>query len=144
MASSLSQTTLFDPIRRRHVVATPEERVRQHLIQALLLRNVPPSAITVERSLENLFPGSSTPRKRIDLAVAVPMFGGLEIRLLAECKAHPLTPESLAQLLAYQQQLQSRWYVLASPAQVWSWCRESASETSRWIPRLPEAHELGF
>ena len=135
------RANLFDPIRRREVRATPEERVRQHLIRALLARGVPASAILVEVSLRRLFP-EILGGARLDLAVALPTFGGWDVRLLAECKAHAIGMPALAQLQAYQSHLKSRWYLLASSQEVWSWNTTSAEPI--WVQDIPNSFDLGF
>lgn len=43
---------IYDPIRRKWVVLTPEEWVRQHFVQALLIRpNIQSSALILERKI---------------------------------------------------------------------------------------------
>ncbi len=76
--------TVFDPIRKREVAATPEEGVRQALIRYLLnVLGVPANLIGVEFSLAALEPGNL---RRIDLVVWRPGQGQLVPWLLAECK----------------------------------------------------------
>ena len=85
---------LFDPLRRLEVAASPEERVRQQLVDWLQREaNVPGRLIAVEYALSRLVPGC---RKRADVVVWRPGMasggagetpGGLEPWLLAECKA---------------------------------------------------------
>lgn len=77
--------TVFDPVRRREVPATPEEAVRQAVLRYLMegLR-VPSRLIGVEFSLASLQPGNL---KRIDIVVWHPGPGQLVPWLLVECKA---------------------------------------------------------
>jgi hypothetical protein len=71
---------VFDAVRRRWVVATPEEWVRQHVIAFLVAhRGVPPGLIAVERAV----PHPTLPR-RADVLVYSPEG---QARLLVECKA---------------------------------------------------------
>ncbi|MEO7424547.1 MAG: type I restriction enzyme HsdR N-terminal domain-containing protein, partial [Fibrobacteria bacterium] len=59
--------TLFDPVRKRHVVATPEETVRQSVLRYLLdVLKAPVNLIGVEYSLANLDPGNF---RRVDIVV---------------------------------------------------------------------------
>jgi hypothetical protein len=77
--------TIFDPIRKKQVALTPEEWVRQHVIQYLLIDKQTPKAligIEVRLMLNDL-------QKRADLVVysrtnAAPL-------LLIECKAPHIT-----------------------------------------------------
>jgi hypothetical protein len=76
--------TLFDPIRKRHVAATPEEKVRQAVIRYLIDSvKAPPSLMGVEFSLSVLEPGNL---HRVDIVVWRPGEGQLSPWLLVECK----------------------------------------------------------
>jgi hypothetical protein len=76
---------LFDPIRRRNVPDTPEERVRQAVLRYLLdTLGVPPRLIGVEFSLAALQPGNF---RRMDIVAWRPGKGQLAPWLLVECKA---------------------------------------------------------
>lgn len=82
--AALPPRTLFDPIRKRQVAATPEEEVRQALIRYLLdTVGVPANLIGVEFSLANLEPGNF---HRVDLVAWRPGEGQLAPWLLVECK----------------------------------------------------------
>ncbi|MBW8889320.1 MAG: type I restriction enzyme HsdR N-terminal domain-containing protein [Fibrobacteres bacterium] len=75
---------LFDPIRKRRVAATPEERVRQAVIRYLVdTVGVPANLIGVEFSLANLEPGNF---HRVDVVAWRPGEGQLAPWLLVECK----------------------------------------------------------
>lgn len=71
---------IFDPARRKYVALTPEEWVRQHMIQYLVTeKKVPLSLLVVEAGLK-LF----KTRKRTDLVV----YGRLgKPLMIVECKA---------------------------------------------------------
>lgn len=76
----------FDPVRRKNICASPEETVRQHIIQWLLeTKKVPRHAIETELSLANLERGN---KNRIDLMVHHFRKGKSisEPWLLVECK----------------------------------------------------------
>lgn len=76
--------TVYDPIRKRHVAATPEEAVRQAVIRYLIgTVRVPANLIGVEFSLSVLEPGNL---RRVDVAVWRPGEGQLSPWLLVECK----------------------------------------------------------
>ncbi len=134
---------IFDPIRRRWVKATPEEQVRQDLIQRLLMQGVPAHHILVEVALNRLPMGtvpSCRAQRRVDLLVAHFFRGKFLPLLLAECKAHPPKDAALGQLLAYQSALRSRWLVIASPGQLWVVDTEQTPDTpsaSLWTHELP-------
>ena len=76
--------TLFDPIRKRDVAATPEEKVRQAAIRYLIdTLGIPPNLMGVEFSLANLEPGNF---RRVDIVAWRPGEGQLAPWLLVECK----------------------------------------------------------
>lgn len=75
---------VFDPVRKRLVPATPEERVRQAVIRYLLdAIKAPANLIAVEFSLSALEPGNF---RRADIVVWRPGKGLLVPWLLVECK----------------------------------------------------------
>lgn len=76
---------LYDPIRRKDVPDTPEERVRQAVLRWLLeVVGIPPRLVGVEFSLAALRPGDL---RRMDIVAWKPGAGGLEPWLLVECKS---------------------------------------------------------
>jgi len=78
-------SSIFDPIRKREVPATPEEAVRQAVVRYLLETvGAPPRLIGVEFSLAALVPGDFG---RVDIVVWKPGSGQLAPWLLVECKA---------------------------------------------------------
>ncbi len=88
--------SIFDQVRKKYVVLTPEEWVRQHVIQYLISeKNVPVSLIKVETEIQ-LY----QTKKRFDIAVFDR--NGLPL-LLVECKAPsvPLTQAVLDQAVRY-------------------------------------------
>ncbi|QEM02231.1 type I restriction enzyme HsdR N-terminal domain-containing protein [Mucilaginibacter rubeus] len=76
--------TLFDEIRKKTIVITPEEWVRQHFVQYLIKqKNYPRSLIKLEGGLK-----LNTLQKRTDVVVFNP--AGQRI-LMVECKAPSVT-----------------------------------------------------
>ncbi len=74
---------IFDPVRKKYVALTPEEKVRQQMIKFMQQRlKVPVCKIGVERSLSDL--GDVGNRKRVDICI----FGDDDkILAIIECKA---------------------------------------------------------
>ncbi|MAM29245.1 MAG: restriction endonuclease subunit R [Flavobacteriaceae bacterium] len=78
--SNENNRLIFDEIRKKFVVLTPEEWVRQHVVQFLLSeKNYPKSHVNVEKQL--LLNGT---KKRYDVVVFNP---DGSIHLIVECKA---------------------------------------------------------
>ncbi len=84
---------IFDVIRKKHVVLTPEEWVRQHTLHYLINNNYPKGRISVERGLPNS-------KKRYD---AIVYDKSLNPFLLVECKAPSvkISQATLNQVTAY-------------------------------------------
>lgn len=71
---------IFDVIRKKFVVLTPEEWVRQHTVQFLISEKLyPPSLINVEKQLK-----LHETRKRYDIVVFEP---DGKVHIIVECKA---------------------------------------------------------
>lgn len=102
MGSSLQNKKVYDPIRRRWLVATPEELVRQrillHLTQEL---GYPPHAIAIEKKLSELpmLKHREVPDRRLDILC----FESETLRplLLIECKGVSLQDKMLSQVMGY-------------------------------------------
>jgi hypothetical protein len=99
---------VWDVIRRKFVVLTPEEYVRQQLLHFLLQNNYPAGYIRTENGIKE-----AERKQRTDLTVYDKKN---EIFLLAECKA-PHVPISLSaqtQLAVYQYYKKSRFLLLTN------------------------------
>lgn len=107
---------IFDILRRKNIVLTPEEWVRQHLVHYLIghLR-YPKSLISIERGTTY-----NKLQKRTDLCVYNQQG---EPYLLAECKAAhvPITQEVVKQVSTYNQSLQARYVVISNGLQHFCW-----------------------
>jgi hypothetical protein len=84
---------LYDVTREKQVKQTPEELVRQSLVNWLIEKlNVPEHLIKTEFALSRLAPNE---KSRLDIIVANPNKGLEEPWLLAECKAGKTNLQSL-------------------------------------------------
>ena len=104
---------IFDPIRGRLVAKTPEEAVRQRLIQYMIQEcGFPKSLIGVEKGLTD---------RRIDLicfARDLHPENPLHPLVLAECKKDTLTEEAVSQAFGYNAQIKAPFILLASPKEL--------------------------
>jgi hypothetical protein len=125
------RTQVFDTVRCKWVVLTPEEHVRQYLLQYLIHKlQYPATLIAVEKQVML----GKLP-KRFDIVVYnrehMPW-------LLAECKAPEvaITDTVLNQLLQYQHSLQCRYWVLCNGHSFF--CADAANNASvKWLETLP-------
>lgn len=113
--------SLFDPIRKKWVEATPEEKIRQHLIRYMIdTLGYPPLWMAVEKELSQLPHLQLTPtmeiaKRRADILVFAPHT--LSPLLLIECKAVPLT-EAIEQVVGYNALVQAPFVALANGKEV--------------------------
>lgn len=135
---------LFDPIRKRWVANTPEEQIRQSVINWLVgLGGYSANQLAVERLIP-LGPGSSRIQRRFDIAIYLSGASGvLTLSALIECKAGELSQIALQkaqrQVMGYQWHCQPLIIIVA--AQNGSWhCL--TSEPQVWKPGIPCAHEV--
>ncbi len=101
--------TIFDIIRKKFIVLTPEEWVRQHLIHYLLNQmNYPKSLITVEDGMK-----VNKMIKRSDIVVYNRQG---EIFLVVECKSSKiiLGQKSMDQVSVYNQHYKSKYIALTN------------------------------
>ena len=103
------QLYIFDEIRRKHLVLTPEEWVRQHFIQYLILeKKFPKSLIQIEGGLT-----LNSLQKRTDLVI----YNRLGERvMIVECKAPSVkvTQAVFDQAARYNSVHKVRWLVVTN------------------------------
>jgi predicted type IV restriction endonuclease len=107
--NSENKMAIFDEIRKKFVVLTPEEWVRQHVVQYLLLeKKYPKSLINVEKLVK-----VNGLNKRYDIVVFQP---NGEIFLLIECKAPevPISQQTFDQIARYNLQLNAQFLMVTN------------------------------
>jgi hypothetical protein len=135
MEAERPRATLFDPVRRREVPATPEEKVRQAVLGYLLdTLRVPAGLIGVEFSLSALEPGNL---RRADIVVFRPGAGQLAPWLLVECKepGTAITDAVAFQVAHYLHRIPSLYLMVSNGGD--TRCLERGEAAYRLIPSLP-------
>ena len=125
------KTYVHDPVRKRWLVLTPEEHVRQYLLQYLASHmQYPASLMAVEKQVK-----VADTNKRFDVVVYnrehIPW-------LLAECKAPdiPITEQTLQQLLRYHNPMQCRYWLITNGHQ--TFCADACNINEiKWLDELP-------
>ena len=126
------KTTVFDPIRKKWLVLTPEEHLRQHILQYMIsVMQYPASLMSVEKNIKvgNL-------NKRFDIVV---YDRDHKPWLLVECKAPdvPVSEKTLQQLLSYQGVVQCSYWLLTNGHQ--TFCADARDmENIKWLSSLPQ------
>lgn len=127
LKQSGANSLIFDELRRKYIVLTPEEWVRQHFVHFLISTcHYPKSLISVERgTVYNKL------QKRTDVCV---YSNSGKPHLLVECKAShiAITQEVVRQVSVYNQVLQARYVVITNGIQHFCW--EVDFETKQYKP----------
>ena len=102
------QKLIFDPIRLKYVVLTPEEWVRQHILHFLISKKISKSHIAVERQLKvnNLI-------KRFDIVV---FDRNGEPLILIECKSPSVKIDQSVfdQISIYNLKIKSKYLMISN------------------------------
>jgi hypothetical protein len=100
---------VFDCLRKKYLLLTPEEWVRQHFVN-FLIHNLkfPTSLISCENGLKY-----GNRNKRVDIIVKRP---NGKVLVIIECKAPhvPISEKTLSQIAVYNQKLQPKFLVLTN------------------------------
>jgi hypothetical protein len=119
---------LYCLVRKKWILETPEERVRQSLIRHMTQNlGYPKGSLALEITLSQMphlrhISPFQIPKRRADLVVLVPNFHPhfvLYPLLLIECKAIPLTHKAIRQVIGYNQFLQAYLIGLANEKERW-------------------------
>ena len=107
--NSENKVAIFDDIRKKFIILTPEEWVRQHTVQFLMQeKNYPKSYINVEKLIK-----VNDLHKRYDVVVFCP---DGELFLLIECKAPEvkITQETFDQIARYNLTLKANYLMVTN------------------------------
>lgn len=128
---------IFDELRKKHLVLTPEEWVRQHFIQDLIAsKNFPKTLIQIEGGLV-----LNQLQKRSDILVYNTKGEKL---VLIECKAPSvkITPSVFEQASRYNSVHQARWVVLTNGLQHVYAKMDLIKGSFVFTPEMPEYSDL--
>lgn len=121
---------IFDVIRKKYIVLTREEWVRQNFIAYLVkVLKYPVSLISVEKKIT-----IGNMSKRYDVVVYDKNFSPF---LLAECKQPgiPVNENTLMQLLNYQNVVHAKYWVITNGAD--TYCAYYSNGEVKWRDELP-------
>lgn len=121
---------IFDEVRRQWVRLTPEEWVRQNILQYLLqVKKYPASLIAVEKEIQ-----LGELRKRFDILI----YRNAQPWMIVECKEMnvPLGESTLRQILNYNIALRASYIVITNGTEHWGFAIESGQPEA--ILELPE------
>ena len=107
--NSENKIAIFDEIRKKFILLTPEEWVRQHVVQFLLQdKNYPKSFINIEKLIK-----VNELNKRYDIVVYQP---NGELFLLIECKAPEvkISQQTFDQIARYNLVLNAKYLMVSN------------------------------
>ena len=107
--NSENKIAIFDEIRKKFILLTPEEWVRQHVVQYLLQdKNYPKSYINIEKLIK-----VNELNKRYDIVVYQP---NGELFLLIECKAPEvkISQQTFDQIARYNLALNAKYLMVSN------------------------------
>jgi hypothetical protein len=123
---------LYDPIRKKSVADTPEERVRQailkHMIDAL---EFPKGLIAVEKKLAT--------QRRADIIVFMRVDEHLKPLVVVECKALDLDADAVNQVIGYNGLLAAPFVCVAHQSGIQTFWREGGVlQSVGFLPPYPQ------
>ena len=130
--NSENKVSIFDAIRKKFIILTPEEWVRQHLIQFLITeKSYPISLINVEKVLK-----VNGLRKRYDVVV---YNSDGTINILIECKAPEVTisQSTFDQIAQYTMTLQSNLLMVTNGLNHYFCQMDFENEKYQFLTELP-------
>lgn len=129
--SSENKRYIFDPIRKKFVVLTSEEWVRQHVVQDLFSKGISKTRISVEKQFAVM-----GQQKRFDVVVAG---ANATLALLVECKAPSvaLTQDVFDQVARYQLALNASYVMLTNGLQHIYCQLNTELRAYQFIPEFP-------
>ena len=132
--SKCSKKSLWDPIRRCYVSATPEERVRQKWLSLMTgPLGYPKGLLSVESAVYNS-------NRRFDVLCCTPAEGGLIPLLLIECKAEDEKGAATSQVFGYNEEICAPFVCVIQGDAAQTFWKEGEKVVS--VPFLPTYAQL--
>ena len=131
--NSENKVAIFDEIRKKFILLTPEEWVRQHTVKFLLQdKKFPKSYINVEKLIK-----INDLSKRYDVVVFQP---NGEIFLLIECKAPevPISQNTFDQISRYNLVLKAKYLMVTNGLNHYFCQMDFENEKYIFLKELPE------
>lgn len=128
---------IFDEIRKKHLVLTPEEWVRQHFIRYLIsAKNFPPALLQIEGGLS-----LNQTRKRSDILVYTNL--GQKIMVI-ECKAPSvaITQATFDQAARYNSVYKAQWLAVTNGLNHYYAKIDHTNGSFLFVEELPDYKDL--
>ncbi len=128
---------ILDPLRRKYVRLTPEEWVRQNLVQYLIVD------LGYPRGLTSIEKGIDLHGKPFRADVIVHDRHGQAV-LMAECKEPSvrISQDTFDQIAVYNRVVQARYLLVSTGRAHYCYAIDRDKEASRFLDRVPRYEEL--
>jgi hypothetical protein len=133
LKSKENKTLIFDKLRKKYMVLTPEEWVRQHYVSFLIEeKNYPTSLIALEKQLT-----INNRKKRTDILV-FNTNGNPEI--IVECKAPSIkiTQDTFDQIARYNLKLKANFLIVTNGLEHFYCKMDFENETYIFLKEIPD------
>ena len=133
LKSKENKTLIFDKLRKKYMVLTPEEWVRQHFVHFLIYKkNYPTSLIALEKQLT-----INNRKKRTDILV-FNTEGTPEI--IVECKAPTIkvTQDTFDQIARYNLKLKANFLIVTNGLEHFYCKMDFENETYIFLKEIPD------
>ncbi len=135
--NSENKVSIFDEIRKKFIILTPEEWVRQHVVQFLMVeKKYPKSLINVEKVLK-----VNGLRKRYDIVVYNP---DGTIYILVECKAPEvkISQATFDQIARYNMTMNAQFLTVTNGLHHYFCQMDFENEKYEFLRELPDYNSL--
>ncbi|MDN3673366.1 type I restriction enzyme HsdR N-terminal domain-containing protein [Flavobacterium branchiarum] len=135
--NSENKVSIFDEIRKKFIILTPEEWVRQHVVQFLMVeKKYPKSLINVEKVLK-----VNGLRKRYDIVVYNP---DGTIYILVECKAPEvkISQATFDQIARYNMTMNAQFLTVTNGLHHYFCQMDFENEKYEFLRELPNYNSL--
>lgn len=132
LKSSENKTLIFDKLRKKFFVLTPEEWVRQHYVSFLIdEKNYPVSLIALEKQLK-----INNRKKRTDILV---FNTNGEPDIIVECKAPQIkiTQDTFDQIARYNLKLKANYLIVTNGLEHYYCKMDFKNETYIFLKEIP-------
>lgn len=144
-----SSNRIYDDFRKIWVTATPEEKVRQRLLQRMVVDlRYPKELLVVEKELgqlPHLEAEKKLPDRRADIlcfAKNIHIHYALYPLLLIECKEGKIDSQAIDQVVGYNHFVKAFFLAVANPDGIQLGYYDKNAGAYRFIPYLPSYVEL--
>ncbi|MGB0891301.1 MAG: type I restriction enzyme HsdR N-terminal domain-containing protein [Flavobacteriaceae bacterium] len=132
LKSNENKTLIFDNLRKKYVVLTPEEWVRQHFVEFLIQeKKYPVSLIAIEKQLV-----INNRKKRTDILI---FNSDGKPDIIVECKAPSIkiTQDTFDQIARYNLKLKANYLVVTNGLQHYFCQLDTENETYVFLQEIP-------